>query len=126
MSIDIAWDDPEQTIIRWDFGDNWTRTDFKNAFKTTLEMAESVDYRVDVIPFVGRAFNVPQGILSDFSHINRYVSANTGLIVVTGGNSFGRMLIETFKRVHRITNWITAPTLEEARRVIHADRMKET
>jgi len=125
MGIDIVWDDPDQTIVRWDFGREWTRADFKNAFNTTLQMARSVDGRIDVIPFIRHTPTVPQGILSDFGHIDRYISPNVGLVVVTGGNTFGQLLIDTFKRIYKVENWITAPTLEDARRVIHADRVKE-
>jgi hypothetical protein len=85
-------------------------------------MAQSVEYRVDVIPYIRHTPTTPPGLMSEFSHIDRYIAPNIGLIVVTGGNTFGRMLIDAFRRTYSADNWLNADTLDDARHIIRQSR----
>lgn len=125
MGIQVVWDDAARTIIRWDFDPEWTWDDFHAAFQREAELSASVGYRVDVIPDTTRSNIANMGMLTEFRRIASKSPPNTGLIVITGGNRFANTIIQTFKRVYRIAHWKTAATLDEARRIIQADRAKQ-
>jgi len=42
--------------------------------------------------------------------------------VIAGGSPFTNMIISTFASLNRISSWRTAPTLQDARALILADR----
>lgn len=122
MGIEVVWDDPDQTIIRWNFQVNWRWADFHAAFEQSLVMGEAVQRRIDLIPFTGMVVGIPVGVLGEFQRLQRQFPPNTCLIVVTGGNRFTNTVIETFAHQNHIFNWRTALTLDEARAIIAADR----
>lgn len=124
MSIVVHWDDEEQSIIRWEFGEKWSWDDFYAAFDQSLQMAQTVDHRIDVIPDLTRSTWVPPNALTNFNRIQRQMPSNTHLIVITGGSRFDNTLITTFKAIYRINTWRTASTLDEARNIIQQERLK--
>jgi len=123
MSIHVAWDDDNHTLIRWDFETDWHWDDFRAAFEKSVEMGGSVGYRVDVIPFAAATVKLPLGALGEFNRLHRQLPDNVGLIVIAGGSPFTNMIISTFASLNRITTWRTAPTLQDARALILADRI---
>ena len=122
MSIQVAWDDAEQSIIRWDFDAEWDWNDFWDAFAESLRISEGYARRVDVIPNVTRTKRLPIGALGAFKSIDSRLPDNTKLVVVTGADSIARTMVKMFAQINRIDSWRTATTVEEARATIHKDR----
>lgn len=122
IGIEVLWDDPGESILRWNFQVEWLWADFNTAFEQSLVMIGSVGQRVDLIPFAEMVVNIPIGVLGEFKRLQRHLPPNTGLIVVTGGSRFTNTVIDTFVRLNDIQSWRTAATLEEARSIIAADR----
>ena len=124
MGIQVVWDDEAKSILRWDFETDWGWDDFRRAFEKSVDMGGDVGYRVDVIPYAGAIQQLPMGALREFQRIERNLPDNTGLIVITGGNTFTNAIINVFAKVNRINTWMTAKTLEDARAIIARDREK--
>lgn len=124
MGIVVNWDDSDQTIIRWDFGETWLWEDFHNAFSQSLDLSNAVSHRVDVIPYLKMTRSVPPNALAQFNRIQRQMPANTHLIVITGGNPFENAIISAFRAAYRADTWRTAKTLEDARALIQREREK--
>lgn len=125
MGINVVWHDAEETIIRWDFEREWDWVDFHNAFKRALELSESVDRRVDVIPYVGDTDKVPPGLLTHFKSIENRMPDNVGMIIVTGAPTLTKVIIQTFNRLYRIKRWTTASTMDDALNMITESRKVE-
>jgi hypothetical protein len=68
MTIEVAWDNPEQTHIRYDFNGQWTWDDFQQA-KTRADAM--IDVAAHAKP-VGVMF-----VISDPANVARNVIANT-------------------------------------------------
>ena len=122
MGIQVVWDDEGRSIIRWEFQATWDWDDFQRACDRSLEMARSVDYRIDVISYTSDTEKLPPGTLTHFKRVYDEHPENTHLIVITGGNVFVNSAIKMASRVYRIPSWRTAKTLEEARDTITQDR----
>ena len=122
MGINVLWDDERQSIIRWDFEANWDWSEFRKAFEISLEMANSVEHRIDVIPDTSNTEYMPPGALAQFKHISDNVPDNTHLIIITGGNTLTNIMIQTFAKIWRISTWRTAKTLAEAHEIISQNR----
>ena len=122
MGIHVEWDDVEQTIIRWDFEPQWDWNDFWAAFDSSIKLAGSSTYRMDVIPNVINSKRLPIGALGAFKSIDTKLPEFTKLVVVAGPDSMTSVMIKTFAQINRIESWRTAKTLDEARVIIHKDR----
>ncbi len=59
MSISVQWDNPEQTIVRWDFDGEWTWEMFRKAQYASNQLILSVRHRVDIIGDVTRSPSTP-------------------------------------------------------------------
>ncbi|MBZ0279859.1 MAG: hypothetical protein K8L97_03905 [Anaerolineae bacterium] len=122
MGIEVSWDDAEESIIRWDFGETWNWDDFQNAFEQSLQLALKADHRIDVIPNLSYSKVVPPSALTQFNRIQRQMPDNTTLIVITGGSVFDNAIISAFRAAYRVESWRTARTIDEARIIIHQSR----
>jgi hypothetical protein len=122
MGIQVVWDDVGQTIIRWDFDKEWDWNDFWAAFDSSIRMAGSSTYRMDVIPNVTNSKRLPIGALGAFKSIDTKLPEFTKLVVVAGPDSITSVMIKTFAQINRIDSWRTAKTVDEARVIILKDR----
>lgn len=126
MGITVDWYDADETIIQWHFKNPWDWGDFHNAFKRSLELSESTDRRIDVIPYVGETSNIPPGLLTHFKAIENRMPNHVGMIIVTGAPKLTNMIIQTFNRLYRIKRWTTAATFEDALNMIAESRKVES
>jgi len=124
MAINVVWDDDLQTILRWDFEQDWTWEDFHAAFDQSVKIAGSKKERVDVIPYLAQSKLVPPNTLMQFNRVSRLSPPNTNLIVITGGTTLVNAMISMFRSVYRVNTWRTAATLEDARAIITQDRAR--
>ncbi|MBI1276904.1 MAG: hypothetical protein GC179_02120 [Anaerolineaceae bacterium] len=122
MSIQVVWDDAEQSIVRWDFEPEWDWNDFWEAFAESIRIGEGYSKRVDVIPNVTNTKRLPIGALGAFKSVDTKLPDFVNLVVVAGSDSITRMVIKTFAQINRIDSWRTATTVDEARAIIAADR----
>lgn len=123
MGIQVVWDDPEKTILRWDFDPEWTWDDFWAAFDESVRLGDGYTHRVDVMPNVTNTKQLPIGALGAFKRVDSRKPDYTRLVVVAGPDTVTSLLIKTFAQVNRIDSWRTAKTLDEARAIIHKDRL---
>ena len=122
MSISVQWDNPEQTIVRWDFDREWTWEMFQEAQYTSNQLIQSVRHRVDIIGDVRRSPSLPHNPLFKYNVFQRNTPENAGLIVLIGVSGFVKSMVLLFDRVYRFRGLgITfADTLDEARAMLGA------
>ncbi len=96
--IQVQFDNPEKTAIRWDFRGRWTWDDWYQAADRTLELRREV---LD-LPVVAAILNfthsgpVPMGLLPHARTAMEMVYPND-FIVITGGSGYLRSLAQTFR-----------------------------
>jgi hypothetical protein len=120
MAVSVAWDNDEQTILRYDVKGHWTWDEFTVAFKQGLAMVAAVTHRVDfmVNPLDQKSRGyLPPNTIYHVITMYRNSPPNKGLTVVIGGGSFFKTLNELNRRLYpRISaRYLVVDSLEEAR-----------
>lgn len=133
MGIQLQWDNPERTIIRYDFDSHWTSEDFFNAIAADDPMIASVDHPVHLIFDMSNSDTVPVIQLTRLRQIANSVQDNSGMIVLVGANMWINALADIFQKVYatRLDNFkglFHTVTLEDARTIIagHEAQMRRT
>ena len=116
MRIEVSWDNAEKTIIRYDYGEDWTWEDFHDANQKSNRMAASVTHIVDLIVDFTHGSPPPAGSLGRFRKAMEDAPKNRGIIVIVGGSFFINSLVAVFSRIYRALGrrLMTAGTVEEA------------
>ena len=117
MSIVISWDNPEKTIIRWDFDGVWDWDEY-GAVKVGFDaMLREVDHTVGVIADMRHSPTLPKNAFTRFKYFTRTTPPNRGLMVFVGTNMLVRVAVETLGRAFKeLSQDIAfADTVEDAR-----------
>ncbi len=121
MHIDVAWDNPEKTVVRWLFSNTWTLAEFQSAAEESRRLVQSVPHAVDLICDLDGTSYLPDGFLPLFVATLESSSPNRDLIVAVGANRQVEAGIKAFNQVYgpymRLTV-LLATTIDEARAVI--------
>ena len=120
MNISIAWDNDEQTIIRYVFKKGWSWKELHGIFQQSYEMMDTVDHIVsDILDFSDASIFVPSGAISHGKRIlNNERHPKLGMTVILG-SLFVNNIYGALKRVTKkdpILQWDIgfAKTLPEA------------
>lgn len=124
MNIHVEWDNDEKTIMRYDFGENWTWDDFRNANDISDRMFAEVEHTVDLIANLEGATAPPLGALSHLKYAKQAMPENGGAVFVVGGGLMISTLVSAFSRVFKaiITDVTMADSMDDARAKITALR----
>lgn len=127
MTITLGWDNPEQTRILWTYGENWSWEDFHQCLDELDHMLHSAQPRlVDIIFDTQQSFPPTKGPLmfSEWSNAISRAPANLNMMVVCNGIPFALSMAKIYGKVIASKGRImlTAPTVEDARRIIEQRR----
>jgi len=124
MSIVVNWDNPDKTVIRWDFEGKWNWEQFIDAYILSDRMLASVEHTVDIISNLDRSAMLPEGALKGYENVLRNTSENIGVIVLISASRFLNVMVSAFNNIpHRRTaggNFAFAKTMSEARAILRA------
>lgn len=132
MPIEIVWDNPEHTILRYDIRGKWTWEDLFSARDQVFALMDSVNAkRVDAIIHFKESLNLPPGAMSQLKQLREHPHPKAGLTVMVGANRFMRTMFGTFTKVYNTAtghsvDFVYAKSLEEARDVIARDRIRSS
>lgn len=120
MSVQVFWDNPEKTVVRYDFEGRWTWDEFYPAYKQAIEMELSVAHRVDVIVNLEQARLFPDNMLSHLKVISDKQPPNIGVSVLVTRNGFVHSMYNVGVKFYgKIRHYFrTADTLQEAYEII--------
>ncbi len=124
MKITVAWDNPERTIIRYDFADGWTWEDLFAAVAEDDSLMDTVDHTVHLI-FNVQDTSAPPNPLSKMRGLSGQISPQLGLLVVVGSDAWFHRVTEIFysvygKNLEGMVGVRRADTLAQARQLIAA------
>jgi hypothetical protein len=126
MSITVAWDDHEHTVIRLDYHEpvlSWAEYDA--AVDQSCALASATGYPLGIIHNTGNV-SMPPG--SAFPHVQRAMRQMPGNVLVTVTiveNAFARALLPFIIRPMIGTQLKFAHSLEEARQLIAEARERQ-
>lgn len=115
MSIEIMWNNPEQTIIYCKFHVGWGWQNLYDTFSQLHALIESVPNDVDVIADISEASNLPSNPVAQFGAIAKKLPTHMRIFVVVADSMFIDVMVKMFKQLHPIGEKVLiAKTLEKA------------
>ncbi|MCL4250638.1 MAG: hypothetical protein KJ065_20975 [Anaerolineae bacterium] len=115
MGIAVQWDNPEQTVILWDFEQTWSWDAFADSARVSSAMIASTDRSVDVILNVAGS-RPPFGKITAYHRSAfEYIPTNIGVLMLVCSDeiSAAQLLMPFFSNLQFVE------TLEEARERLH-------
>lgn len=122
MPVLVDWDNPEKTIIRYQFVDPWTWPEYHTTYARGWALISTVNYTVDLIFDFSQGGGIPPSAIRHFQIVAQRVHPNRGYVVVIANNPVIRSIINTLVRIFlnysRGVDGCFAGDLEEAYRII--------
>ncbi len=124
MNITVAWDNDEQTIIRYDFDKGWTWREFYTATDQAFVLTRSVTHTVNSISYFKPGVVLPPDALFQFRRAMTNAPKNRGVTVIVGGSTFIITMVSLFGKLNKRLGerLMIADSLERARAVLAARR----
>ena len=120
MGVQVCWDNPEQTILRYDFEGQWTWDEFHTAAGEAFAMTTSVPHVVDTISYFHKGTLLPANALYHFRQVMVNAPPNRGLNAIVGGTNLVRTTVYLFMKIYVILarRLLLCGSLEDARSVL--------
>ncbi|MEP7288985.1 MAG: hypothetical protein ABI947_24795 [Chloroflexota bacterium] len=127
MSINVAWDNDEKTVIIYTFVGQWEWIDYWTAIKDAAELLNTVTYKVDIIMDMRNARTMPEGSLSKAKQVLGYPRhPNIGMTAIVGANLFIETVVSTSAKVYKALwgnyDMLSAASIEDARKQLFVRR----
>lgn len=124
MNIDVMWDNPQQTAMRWEFSDDWTWEDIIYAWQQTQKLMPQIDIIGDFSHCQTVPLHFPSASFIENTFAN-YVNTDS-LVILSGCNEYITQFILQWLDEEPVLRQIIAfvETLDEARLALdytHAD-----
>jgi hypothetical protein len=123
MPVHVQWDNPENTILRYDVEGHWTWEEFLEAFQKARIMAASTQHTIHAIvhPADNKSLGyLPSGTLSQVIQLYRNAPSNFGLTAIISDsdffNIFNRISRQLYPRI--ADRYLFVASLEEARSLL--------
>jgi hypothetical protein len=130
MAITVSWDNPEQTIVRYEYSGQWTVGELTNAMREVQSLMDLVSHRVDVIIDMRESKFMPNSALSLGRNAIMRKHPNQGKSVIIGASNFARTLYNVFRQVYRTSfdesAYSFADNLEEARLYLRKETVTQS
>lgn len=120
MNVTVSWDNPEKTIIRYDFEPTWTWPEFYQAVANAFAMTRSVGHTVDSISNFKPNAALPPNALFQFRRAMIGAPKNRGLTVIVGTSPYIRKMVGMFSQFNHSLGkrLVLADSLEDARSLL--------
>ena len=117
MSITVTWDNPINTVLRWEFNGWWSWYDFSVIQKQSNEMMASVKHTVHAIADMSNTRFIPPNALIEFGRAVKDVPANNGIIVLVNCSFLLETMVQTYMRMNQNSKVfiMTARSMKDAR-----------
>ncbi len=124
MSVEVEWDNPERTILRYTVIGHWTWEEFYAARDRARGLADEVALtKIDTIIDIRVGSIFPHNSLMHFRDMSSeaHPKLENGSVVVVENTLFARTLMDIMRRANHsgMENFYSAPSLDEARAMLH-------
>lgn len=120
MGIQVAWANPDQTILQLEFRRGWTWEDLYGSIQQADDLITSVPHTVHMLIDIREAGGLPRDFMKVAGDVfaSGEARANEGQKIVVGANALIQMAYKGFLTVygHKLQNrpFLFAPTLDAA------------
>lgn len=127
MPIVVNWDDPEKTLLRWDFNGLWDWPQVFTATEQSVRMRQEVEHSVSIILNLERATPLKPGAINHTKTALSFSPEGRDLVVVAGQSVFVQSVVDIFRKmnVSMADKFVGVHSVNEARKLI-ASRRAET
>jgi hypothetical protein len=101
MPIQMAWDNPHKTVVRFTFTDHWSVDELYAAFANTRLMLDSVEHGVDAI-FEMRTSYIPVNLITQLRYAAQCCPRRLNLLVVVSESMIINQMFNVFVRFYAI------------------------
>ncbi len=126
MAIIVEWDNPEKTIMRWDFEGVWTPAEADAAANRSVELRSyAMDIpRVTAILNLSRSGPVPMNILPH-ARIAMEMLDSRDYVIITHSSGFVRTMVNIFRTLNPKLSekLLLTETVEDARAIIASQEL---
>lgn len=133
MSVNIEWDNPQKTILRYDIAGHWTWDELREGRQTVFRIMDEAEAQIiyAIIHFTEGKLKMPKGGMEHFRELVNYSHPKAGLTVIVGANWLMQSIAGTFRSAYtsitgRSVAFEYAGSLAEARRIIQGDLQTST
>ncbi len=122
MGVTVQWDNPEKTIIRFNYDAHWVWDDVHHAVDIAFVMIEEIEHEVASILDMTDSLGMPPNALAHARTLTRHQHPRIAMQVTVGGNRFVKLMTDAFVRMYgtlggRVSTYFVN-TVEEARYLI--------
>ncbi|MCU0482156.1 MAG: hypothetical protein MUE54_13250 [Anaerolineae bacterium] len=121
MKIKVDWDNPDKTIICWQFGDDWHWEDFYLAAGISVTLRKSATHGKPIALILNMGETAPQrgAALTHTQNALLIKPDGRDVIVVAGTHPFTQRVVQLFKQLYgEMADVNLVDTLENARAMI--------
>src|SRR5437588_3347654 len=120
MAVMVDWDNPNKTVLRYQYIGQWTWQENEQAASKAFELAKDAPGSVNIIADFIQSSVLPNNLLSGFQRTLRGPSIEFSTCVIVSKTGLLMRLLEVFRRLNRnvSTKLLTAGTVEEARALL--------
>lgn len=127
-TISYVWEDEAHTILRIDYREGWTLTEYEVAMLEVRDLIEETSHGVYVINHFGSHVNLPPGFYHKLPRLEAIVSDNLVLTCVIARSNMLEMMLRLFRRITPglVPIVTVVPTLEAAYEIIEHHRRENS
>ena len=128
MAIQVTWDNPEKTILRWEFQKGWTLDDFFIATRASTDMVEETD-----TPFYllvnGNGYSAPGFPMASFRTAVANAHPRMKRMIITNADMFVKTIMELLREQRSKgtdkEHLVIVDNLEQAYAIINQDTQSQ-
>jgi hypothetical protein len=123
MSVSVAWDNSEKTVIRYTAEGKWTWDEFYLARDAARAWMDSVSHsKINFIIDVRSTSIFPSNALSHFGRMPSHTHPKSGMIVMVGVHRFAQVLVDMMTHLNSaaMNKFCMVSTMEQAREILAA------
>jgi len=99
MGINVYWDNPERTVIVFDFDEQWTVEEFIARSRQTQQMMLSVGHPVAMITLFSQGIQLPKGFFQSLYTAQKMLTPNFAGTTVVADTPFGHSVFNLLSTV---------------------------
>jgi hypothetical protein len=100
MPIRVSWDNPWQTVARYDFDGRWTWEEFVEATQQCNDLVRSQPHIVNVLADMRKGIVPSRYAIMQVKNAYDRAAANTGLLIIVTTDRFITMLYQAFRLLY--------------------------
>lgn len=96
MAVTVGWDNPEHTVLLYDFSETWTWEELFRAAQEDDSLLEGIEYTVHQIFDMQKTRMIPSNPLARMENLAHEIRPTIGLMIFVGGTLWFQTIVDIF------------------------------